>query len=198
MPVLVLAYPVLVHLAIVLQLLELQWLALCCLVAIPLYAGLKALRPLSWLLLLGACALMWGLTRIGGGRYILMIPPVLLPALGAWFFGRTLQEGHMPLITRMALIERRGVMPDELLPYTRRITWLWTVILAGMSLLDAGLAIWATPEVWSWCTNFLNYVIMVPVFALEYLYRRIRYRHLPHPGVVGFIRSIATTNYRSL
>jgi uncharacterized membrane protein len=141
---------------------------------------------------------MWALTRIGGGHYILMIPPILLPALGAWFFGRTLQAGHMPLITRMALIERRGILPDELYGYTRRITWLWTLILAGMSLLDAGLAIWATPEVWSWCTNFLNYVIMVPVFALEYLYRRLRYRHLPHPGVVGFIRSIATTNYRSL
>lgn len=198
MPVLVLAYPVLVHLAIVLQLIELQWLALCCLVAIPLYAGLRALRPRSWLLLLVAVAAMWELTRIGGGRYILLIPPVLMPALGAWFFGRTLQPGHTPLITRMAVIERRGVMPDELLPYTRHITWLWALLLAGMSLLDLGLAIWASPEVWSWCTNFLNYVIMLPVFALEYLYRRVRYRHLPHPGVVGFIRSIATTDYRSL
>ncbi|MES2488612.1 MAG: hypothetical protein V4607_02395 [Pseudomonadota bacterium] len=198
MPVLVLAYPVLVHLAIMLHRIELQWLALCCLVAIPLYAGLRALRPQSWLLLMVAMVLLWGLTHIGGSRYILMLPPVLLPALGAWFFGRTLLAGQSPLITRMALVERGGVLPQELYSYTRNITWLWTLLLAGMSLLNGALAIWATPELWSWCTNFLNYVIMVPVFALEYLYRRLRYRHLPHPGVIGFIRNIATTNYRSL
>ncbi|PTU31393.1 hypothetical protein [Stenotrophobium rhamnosiphilum] len=198
MPVLVLAYPVLVHLAIMLHRIELQWLALCCLAAIPLYAGLRALRPQSWLLLLVAMALLWGLTHIGGSHYILMLPPVLLPALGAWFFGRTLLAGQSPLITRMALVERGGVLPQELYSYTRNITWLWTLLLAGMSLLNAALAIWATPELWSWCTNFLNYVIMVPVFGLEYLYRRLRYRHLPHPGVIGFIRNIATTNYRSL
>lgn len=198
MPVLVLAYPVLVHLAIILQRVELQWLALCCLAAIPLYAGLRALRPLSWLLLLLTMALLWSLTRIGGGRYILMIPPVLLPALGAWFFGRTLAEGHVPLITRMALVERGGVLPEELYSYTRHVTWLWALLLAGMALNDIVLALWATPELWSWCTNFLNYVIMLPVFGLEYLYRRLRYRHLPHPGVIGFIRNIATTDYRSL
>lgn len=198
MPVLVLAYPVLVHLAIMLHRMELQWLALCCLVAIPLYAGLRALRPQSWLLLVLAMALLWGLTRVGGGHYILLIPPVLLPALGAWFFGRTLLAGQTPLITRMALIERGGVLPQEIYRYTRNITWLWTLLLAGMSLLDAALAVWATPELWSWCTNFLNYAIMVPVFGLEYLYRRVRYRHLPHPGLIDFIRNIATTNYRSL
>ena len=198
MPVLVLAYPLLVHLGILLHRVELQWLALCCLVAIPLYAGLKVGRPRDWLLLPVAMALLWMLTRIGGGRYVLMIPPVLLPALGAWFFGRTLIAGQVPMITRMALIERRGVLPPELYSYTRNITWLWALLLAGMSLTDALLAVWATPEVWSWCTNFLNYVIMVPVFGLEYLYRRLRYRHLPHPGLVSFVRNLATMNYRSL
>lgn len=198
MPVLVLAYPLLVHLAILLQRVELEWLALCCLAAIPLYPGLRAGRVRNWLALLLAMGLLWSLTRVGGGHYILMIPPVLLPALGAWFFGRTLAAGQTPLITRMALIERGGVLPQELYSYTRNITWLWTLLLAGMAFLDAGLAAWATPEVWSWCTNFLNYAVMLPVFGLEYLYRRLRYRHLPHPGLIGFIRNIATTNYRSL
>ena len=198
MPALVLAYPLLVHLAIVLQSAALQWLALCCLAAIPLYNGLRAGRPRHWLGLLLAAGLLWTLTRIGGGHYLLMVPPVLLPAIGAWFFGRTLQVGQTPLITRMALIERGGVLPQELHRYTRQVTALWTVLLGAMSLTDLGLALWATPEVWSWCTNFLNYIVMLPVFGLEYLYRRLRYRHLPHPGLIRFVRNVATTNYRSL
>jgi uncharacterized membrane protein len=198
MPVLILAYPVLVHLAVLLHRTELQWLALCCLAAIPLYPGLRALRPRSGLLLLIAVGALWALTRDGGGRYALLIPPVLLPAVGAWFFGRTLIAGSTPLITRMALLAHRGELPQELRSYTRGVTWLWALLLGGIALLNAGLALWATPEIWSLYTNFLNYLIPMAAFALEYLVRRLRFRHLPHPGFIGFIRTVATTDYRRL
>ena len=198
MPALVLAYPILVHLAVLLHRAELQWLALCCLAAIPLYPGLRAARPRSGLLLLLAAASLWFLTRAGGGRYALMIPPVLLPLVGAWFFGRTLAAGKTPLVTRMALLTHQGQFPQELRRYTRSVTWLWTLVLTGMALLNIGLALLAPIEIWSLFTNFINYLIPAVVFPLEYLVRRWRFQYLDHPGFIAFIRMVATTDYRRL
>ena len=198
MPVLVLAYPVLVHLAVMLQQPLLQWLALCCLVAIPLYQGLRAGRVQSWLLFIALAAALLLLTRAGGGRYALYIPPVILPAIGAWFFGRSLRSGEVPLITRIARASRGDTLPEELVPYTRGVTWLWTLTLASMALLSVALAAFAPLELWSLFTNFLNYLILAAIFPLEYLWRRLRFRHLEHPGFIGYIRMVATTNYRKL
>jgi uncharacterized membrane protein len=198
MPVLVLAYPVLVHLAVILHRVELQWLALCCLVAVPLYAKLKAGSAGAWLLLIAAIASLYLLTQAGGSKYLLFLPPVILPALAAWFFGRSLAAGKLPLITHIAIVTRSDELPPELALYTRRVTWLWTLLLSGLALLSAGLALWAAPETWSLFTNVLNYVILAVVFPLEYLYRRLRFRHLQHAGFIGFIRSVAATDYRRL
>lgn len=198
MPVLLLAYPLLVHLAVVLQQPLLQWPALSCLVAVPLYAGLKAGRARAWLMLLAAIVALGLLTQAGGGQYLLFIPPVLLPALGAWFFGRTLVAGSTPLVTRIASASRNGNMPPELLTYTRQVTLLWTLVLGGMALFSAALALFAPLATWSLFTNFINYLIPAAVFPLEYLVRRLRFRHLEHPGFIGFIRMVATTDYRRL
>ncbi|MGH8541452.1 MAG: ketosynthase [Stenotrophobium sp.] len=198
MPALILAYPVLAHLGIILHRPLLQWLALCCLVAVPLYEGLRGGRPRHWVILLGAVALLFLLTRAGGGKYLLFLPPVFLPAVGAWFFGSTLRKGQVPLITRMARATRSDELPAELLPYTRKVTGLWTLALAGLALWAAALAVFAPLPLWSLFTNFIDYLILAAIFPLEYLYRRLRFRHLEHPGFIGFIRSIASLNYRKL
>lgn len=196
MPALVVAYPLLVHLGIILHQPLLQWLALCCLVAIPLYPSLRRFEARAWLLLLALIAALYGLTRSGGGRYVLYLPPVLLPLVAAWFFGRSLRSGEVPLVTRIARATRDDELPAELVAYTRGVTWLWTLVLCGMALLSLGLALFAAPEIWSLFTNLLNYVILAAVFPLEYLWRRIRYRHLEHPGFIRYIRKVASTNYR--
>ena len=59
MPVLLLAYPVLVHLAVLWSAPRLEWLALVVMCAIPLYQGLRALRPGHWLSLLVLAGLLW-------------------------------------------------------------------------------------------------------------------------------------------
>ena len=58
MPVLLLAYPVLVHLAVLWSAPRLEWLALVVMCAIPLYQGLRALRPGHWLSLLALAGLL--------------------------------------------------------------------------------------------------------------------------------------------
>jgi uncharacterized membrane protein len=198
MPVLILAYPLLVHLAVVLQQPLLQWLALCCLVAVPLYTGLRGGSGRSWLLYLLLVIALFLLTRAGGGRYALFLPPVVLPLIGAWFFGRSLQSGQAPLISKIARASRGGKLPAELVSYTRGVTWLWTLTLTGMSLLSLLLATFAPLELWSLFTNFLNYIVLGALFPLEYLWHRFRFRHLEHPGFIGHIRNVATFDYRKL
>lgn len=198
MPVLVLAYPLLVHLAVILHQPFLQWLALCCLAAIPLYPRLRSGHGWSWLIFTLLAGFLLLLTLAGGGRYALFIPPILLPAVGAWFFGRSLRDGEVPLITRFARASRGDELPAELLGYTRGVTWLWTLTLSGMALLSVVLAAFAPLEWWSLFTNFLNYLILGAIFPLEYLWRRLRFRHLAHPGFAGYIRMVATTSYRKL
>ena len=198
MPVLILAYPLLVHLAVVLHQPLLQWLALCCLVAVPLYPRLRAGHLLNWLIYLALAAALFLLTRAGGGRYALFLPPIVFPLIGAWFFGRSLRVGEVPLITRIARASRGGNLPAELAPYTRGVTWLWTLTLAGMALLSLLLAVFAPLELWSLFTNFLNYLILGALFPLEYLWHRWRFRHLEHPSFIGHIRNVATLNYRKL
>lgn len=198
MPVLVLAYPLLVHLAVILHQPFLQWLALCCLSAIPLYPRLRSWHGWSWLILSALVIFLLLLTLAGGGRYALFLPPVLLPAVGAWFFGRSLRGREVPLITRIARASRGGELPPELVPYTRGVTWLWTLTLAGMALLSIALAAFAPLEWWSLFTNLLNYLILAAIFPLEYLWRRLRFHHLEHPGFVGYIRMVAAINYRKL
>lgn len=198
MPVLILAYPILVHLAVLLHQPLLQWLALCCLVAVPLYAGLRHARWRSWLAYLLLVALLYMLARSGGGRYALFLPPVLLPAVAAWFFGRSLRSGQVPLITRIARATRDGALPPELADYTRRVTLLWALALGGIGLLSLLLAVFAPMPLWSLFTNFINYLLLAALFPLEYLYRRIRYQHLPHTGFIGYLRDVSRINYRRL
>jgi len=47
---------------------------------------------------------------------------------------------------------------------------------------------------WSLFSNILNYVLVGVFFVLEYLYRRIRYRHHPHTAPWQLIRRLH--NYR--
>jgi uncharacterized membrane protein len=60
------------------------------------------------------------------------------------------------------------------------------------------LAVFAPMPLWSLFTNFINYLLLAALFPLEYLYRRIRYQHLPHTGFIGYLRDVSRINYRRL
>ena len=64
------------------------------------------------------------------------LPPLVLLWL-AYFFGRTLRAGQMPLIERIA---RRSnpVMPPAFFRYTRRLTAVWCAYFVLAALLSAG------------------------------------------------------------
>ena len=195
--VLVLSYPVLSHFSAVLALPLLQWLALVVLCAVPMHAALRAGRPRHWLLLALLAGLLFLLTQAGGGIYALWIPPIVLPAMAAALFIGSLRSGQTPLVTRMATLQR-GTLPPELVGYTRNVTLAWAWLLSAMTAAAVLLALLAPVWLWSLFTNFVCYALLGLMFVGEYALRRVKFRHLPHPGFGAFVRFLIQTNPRSV
>lgn len=190
-----LAYVVLVHLSIVLGRPALAGVALVVLGAAFLQRPLAARRPLAWAgLALIALASAWTV-RQGVTLYALYLPPILLPlAMLGWWAG-SLRPGRVPFVTRIATAIRGPLSPDYA-AYTRGVTQLWVLVFAALAAAGIGLALWAPAEIWSLFTNFLNTAFIGLVFLFEYLYRRVRFRHLEHPGFFHFIRQVARAGVR--
>jgi uncharacterized membrane protein len=208
---LLLAYPLLTHLASARD--DAAWavLAMADLVLLMLLGPLLQRRPWA-LLLLAACLL--GLWRLSLSRYALLpllLPPVVFLGLAGWFFGRTLRAGRVPLITRMveALNGRAGMpMTPELYRYARRLTAVWSALLAALALLNLVLALCAIPggilvqfgirppltvsdEQWSWVANFLTYGIVGGLFCGEYLWRKRVFPQRPYRNFFQFLQQMA-------
>ena len=126
-------------------------------------------------------------------QLLLFAPPVILNAAAAALFGASLRAGHEPLISRFARRARGGMLPLDLAAHARLVTWLWTLLLAGMAFVAAGLALWAPLELWSLFTNVVAYVLIAALFIGEYVYRRLRFRHYQHASFVAQLRSVRSS-----
>jgi uncharacterized membrane protein len=136
----------------------------------------------------------------------LMLPPVLIPALISWTFGRTLVPGRTPLIERVARGFHAPATPsDDILNYARRVTWAWTVLLAAIALVNAllvaclypgGLLALAgyiprwpvTPAVFAWFSNTGTYLLIGALFAIEFAIRVWRFPDYRFRNPLHFIR----------
>jgi uncharacterized membrane protein len=194
---LALAYPLLAHLAVWLREPRLQWLSLTVLVAMALFDGLKQRRLVAWCGFALAAAALYALTTLGAGMYALYLAPILLPAALCAVFARSLRSDATPLITRFAAAVRES-MPDELVKYTGRLTVVWTVVLAAMTLSALFAALFASAWWWSLLTNFIHYGILGALFLGEYLLRRYKFPHLEHPGFFAYVRLLLSTRLRSV
>jgi len=194
---LAIAYPLLAHAAIWLEEPRLQWLSLSVLAAIALFEPLRQLRLWAWLTFVGIAGGLYALTMAGGGIFALYLAPILLPASLCAVFARSLRDGDKPLITRFAAVARPS-MPDDLSLYTDRLTMVWTVLLAGLTVSALLAALFASPRLWSLLTNFVHYLVLGAFFAGEYLWRRLKFRHLEHPGFIAYVRMLFSMRMRSV
>ncbi|HUS25529.1 MAG TPA: hypothetical protein VM369_11325 [Candidatus Binatia bacterium] len=189
---LLLAYPILVHAGVLLDAPRLIFLSLLCLVGFTLFRPLSAGRAWAWLALIGIGGVLYLLSRSANGSlYAAYLPSLAIPAMLAGVFGATLLPGRQPLIEGMARHERGGVLPDDLVTYTRRLTQLWTavfVLMFGSALL---LILLDRRELWSLMTNVVNYLVAGAIFPIEYVYRRWRFSHHHHPSFIEHIRLVA-------
>ena len=109
----------------------------------------------------------------------------------AWGFGRTLIHPP-PLIERMVRLQYRDI-PDYLLAYLRRLTWLWTVFFLLLACISAVLGLWGTETDWFWFHAVGIYGAMTVLLMGEFLYRRRRFSELgemplPHETFLAIAR----------
>lgn len=187
-----LAYPPIAHLAVahrspVLMGLALGWLAIAA--ATPL---LRKRRPTAWLALGLLLALVALLVREGNGLWLMVALSSALPAVAAAAFWLSLRPGATPLVTAVAT-RFDGPLPAAALRYTRCLTVLWAVLITALVGVEVTLSATASPTTWSRFANGYAYGILGAAFVLEYAYRRIRFRHLPQPGVLRYVKNLLRT-----
>lgn len=191
------ASSILIHVAVMNRAPLAEWLALASLVFVPFSIGLIELRWRAWLAFAASCGGLWWLVSVGGGRPLLYLPSVLIPAALCWFFGRTLRAGRQPLIATVALAARPQT-PDYLLQYARRLTQLWTGIFAALCAWDLGLAALGEHAAWSIMANGVNYLVIGAAVGGEYLYRRLRFRDYNHPRFAEYLRIVVRADPRRM
>lgn len=189
--VLVIAYPLLVHAAVISGWPALETMALCCLYGALFYAALRRGRSAAWLGLVGVAALSGGLSAIGGGAYALYVPALLIPAMSAAMFGLSLRGGATPLISHYARLGR-GELPAHIDRYTRQVTWAWTLLLSLITAVTLTLALSGERAIWSVFSNFVSYLLLGALMVGEFVYRRWRFPDEPRSGFVEQLRLIAS------
>lgn len=192
MPWLFFAYPLLAHLATLVHSDMLAWAAMTVFFAVPLLPALRQRKVFAWLALLAITLALSACAVTHVARYLMYLPPILIPLSVLTVFARSLRAGQTPLVTRVAQ-SIRGALPPELTTYTRHVTQWWVLILIAQVISSALLAWYATPEFWSLMTNIVQYLIIAAVFVIEYGYRRWRFRHLPHESFPTMIAALFTT-----
>ena len=194
MPWLFFAYPVLAHLATLLNNQGLAGLALASFVAAPLLPALRRGQVLPWLCLTACAAILFFCARSGWATYLMYLPPILIPISVMAVFALSLRQGQTPVVTRIATGIRSKTlgeaMPPELTVYTRRVTQSWVLLLSLIAAGSVLLALFASTELWSVMTNIIMYVLIGGMFLMEYLYRRWRFRHLRHESLPGLLAAL--------
>jgi uncharacterized membrane protein len=183
------SYPVALHIAIINGYRHAAVWLLLAVAAIHTLFVLVALRH-KMIDLLAPAILLLALINLWMGKLsVLYLPPILMSAALFIFFGRTLLPGEESLIGRFAR-KIEGIGDRRSLDYARGLTWLWTLFFAAMLIESLLLARFASIETWSLFTNLINYLLMVALFLLEYLYRMIYFRRLPSvPSIRRFFNA---------
>lgn len=180
---LLVAYPVLTHVAVSTGVVSLGRIAWLCLAALVFMAA-----PGKWRL--AGFALLVVLLALVDAETLLKAPPVVINLVLAAWFGMSLQAGEEPVIGWFARLERGDELTPELATYTRRLTVLWTVFFVAMAATAALLAVFTAAETWSIFANGVDYVLIGVLFVGEYAYRRVRYRHYRHASLADLVRTV--------
>ncbi|MDW2983117.1 MAG: xanthomonadin biosynthesis protein [Rhodanobacter sp.] len=203
------AYPLLAIAGVLTQRQVFALLALALLLTALMLPQLLARRVLPWLSWSGAQAGLLVAWRCGLAGLLLEAVPVLINALLAGWFGRTLGTAE-PLVARfiVAIEGDERLRQPGVAAYARQITWFWAVLLAAQALLLAVLLLCADhdgllarvgvvsplPVPAGWAATWLHlggYLLLAAAFTLEYVYRRWRLRHLHHPGLHDMLLQLA-------
>src|SRR5487761_173773 len=105
-------------------------------------------------------------------------------------FALTLRPGRDALITAMAR-RLHGAIADELVVYTRRVTWAWCGFFAVQLTTSVTLFLFAPLVVWSFFVNVLDIPLVAAMFGAEYWCRIHCLRDPPRHSLAAILGMIA-------
>lgn len=150
--------------------------AACLAVGLARAAGVGALEGAF---VAGALGLGWYAAATTG--YALFLPSLAVNLLLAWFFGRTLVAGRVPLVTSLArVVHAVPALPPAIERYTRAVTATWCAFFVAMAAVSAALAAFAPLAIWSLFANVAAAPLAAAMFVGEYAYRRRRVKNHQH------------------
>jgi len=119
--------------------------------------------------------LLAGLTLVSGRRLFLMLLPALVYAYLIWIFVRSLEQ-PVSIIGRMARrVDPKA--PDFIDPYCRKLTLVWCGVFAVNMVCIAAFALAGWDDAWAWYSGALSYLFMAVVQGLEFVVRKVWFRH---------------------
>jgi uncharacterized membrane protein len=192
---LIAAYPLLVHISVVFNLPHLLALGpLVCILGL-FWRGLLNFNRYSWLIFVVLIGVLVLMDRMKLTLYLLYLPPIFIPLLLLFVFGRTLIAGREPLITAIGEAAR-GPLSQPMRHYTRRLTQLWCVVFIVMASWACALPWLKDPGLWSWFTNVINYGFVGGLFLGEFILRKYLFPTHNHPNFFEYLCIIARHDIR--
>ena len=139
-------------------------------------------------------ALILGLAALlQEGRYFLFVPSLISFAILA-SFARSMRKGHGPPMVEVFARIQVGELPDDEIPYCRRLTGVWCLFLAANTLAALGFALFGSVEAWALYTGLFAYLLMGALFAGEYVYRAWKFRRYQKSLFAPIFRRLFPSN----
>lgn len=187
--ILILSYPLVLHLGVIREQPMLMLLAMSFLSLGLSYKGILKLDPTTLGFVIIVNSVFFFLFWFNLVSYIVLLPPLIVPVLLFFTFGRTLLADSVPLVTGIG--ERaRGPLSDEMRSYTRQVTQFWTLVFFLLFIEALMLTFLATLEIWSWFTNLINHLLVAGLFFGEFIFRKKRFPSHDHPGFFDYLRIV--------
>ncbi len=194
-PLLLLFYPLALHIGIYSGNIQLALYYLSLLLILPfLFVVLTGSKPeLKHTIPLLLATVLVSFIR-GNETLIVKLFPLIVNGVLLWYFATSLMAERTPLITRLASLMRDD-MPEAVLIYTRHATIAWSFYFFFMLIASFLLSLYASIEIWSLFSNVLSYVFLVLMFVAEFTVRRIRVREHMDYSFSEFLTRVRKINF---
>lgn len=176
-----LAYPLIVFFGI--QRLSPAFFAaiLVCL-AVLKFCATKNKKDWSQIALLSGTVVFSLVLAVTNNETLLRLYPAVLSLCVAFIFAASLREDEN-ILERMARLAGEEITAQARF-YTRRLTFIWVLLLSANAAIALYLALFGTLLQWTFYCGLLSYIILGGFFAMELVYRRFYIaRHKSRTGI---------------
>jgi uncharacterized membrane protein len=132
-------------------------------------------RALALLLAIPSVLLFVYFDQLKHFEWLCLVPSILVNGSLFLFFSRV-----------------HGTLPPPIRSYTRALTYVWSAFFLLSVAASLVLYFFVSFAAWSLFTNVYALPIMLALFALEYLYRRLRFPWFEHVSIMAGIKAFTS------